>query len=159
MIKLTNSVLIGLISASLLVGCGGSSNDNDDTQPETTEQVENEATENETTENEATENETTETSTETTATTTTTTTTVAFSFQSDVMPILTTKCQSCHGDNGNFKVTDASGTYANISALSGGASYMLGKGNGDIAHGGNDQLSDAEYSTIKSWIDAGAELN
>ena len=141
MIKLTNPILIGLISASLLVGCGGGS-DNDNEANEATEQVET---------NEGTEGATTDTMTPTQ-------TSVSFTFGSNVMPILTMKCQNCHGSNGNFKVTDASGTYANILALPGGAGYMLSKGNG-MGHGGGDQLSDAEYSTIKAWIDAGAELN
>lgn len=139
MIRLTNPVLIGLISASLLIGCGSSDSDTD---TETTEQVEqnedNEGT-NETTDN--------------------TVVSGTVTFSESVMPILYDECKSCHGDKGNFTITDAAGTYANIIALPGGAQYMLGKGNNDIAHGGGDELDDMQYTTIKSWIDAGAANN
>ena len=152
MIKLTNSVLIGLISASLLVGCGSSDSDDGTavvTDTETTETTDT----------------TTDTTTTDTTTDTTTTTSASKTFGADVMPVLTAKCQVCHGSNGNFTVTTASSTYANITALKGsataGGQYLLDKGSNTEGHGGGLVIatSSAEYATIKSWVDAGAANN
>jgi len=137
MMKLTNVYLIGLLTAGLLVGCGG---DSDTTEvietAETTEEVAIVGTD--------------DTPTQVTSTIT---------FSNNVMAVLDARCENCHGSNGNFTVTTAAMTYANIMALPGGANYMLGKGNNDIAHGGGDALDDAQYATIKAWIDAGAMNN
>ena len=150
MIKLTNTVLIGLISASLLVGCGGGSDNDDDSKGSVDTPT--------TTSPDTDPNSPTDTDTPTTPPVTPPTTTTS-TFGANVMPVLIAKCQSCHGSNGNFTITDASMTYANIMALPGGATYMLSKGNGDVGHGGGDSLMDNEYTTIKSWIDAGAMNN
>ncbi|MCF6244909.1 MAG: hypothetical protein L3J43_07710 [Sulfurovum sp.] len=80
-------------------------------------------------------------------------------FSADVMPILNSNCKSCHGSAGNFTVTTAGATYTNTMALSGGAQYMLEKGNGMQSHGAGDKLNDTEYATIQSWIDTGAMNN
>ena len=91
--------------------------------------------------------------------------TVAVSFSSNVLPILTVKCKSCHGSNGRFTVTTANATYANISALKGSASaggnYLLQKGSNSAGHGGGQVIStgSAEYTTIKAWVDSSAPNN
>jgi len=90
---------------------------------------------------------------------------VAVSFNSNVLPILTAKCKSCHGSNGRFTVTTANATYANISALKGSASaggnYLLQKGSNSAGHGGGQVIStsSAEYKTIKAWVDSSAPNN
>jgi len=158
MIKLTNTLLIGLIASSLLVGCGGSSDSDSGNEG----------------------NEGTETSqpvetnggtggSDTPATpppaTPTTPTTSAKTFGANVMPVLNAKCKSCHGSNGNFTITTTSSTYANIVALKGsaaaGGKYLLDKGANSVGHGGGMVIStsSAEYATIKSWVDAGAANN
>ena len=83
------------------------------------------------------------------------------SFSSNVMPILEARCKSCHGSNGNFMVTTANATHANISALSGGAQYLLDKANNTVGHGGGSVISTSspEYTTIKAWITEGALNN
>jgi len=154
MIKLTNVYLIGLLTAGLLVGCGGGG-DNDNEANEGTEQSEgvegNEGTET---------NHPVEADNGTGAgTATPPPMTSAPTFSSNVMAVLNAKCETCHGSNGNFTITTATMTYQNIMGLPGGAQYMLNKGNGDIGHGGNDALMDNEYATIKAWIDAGAMNN
>jgi len=150
MIKLTNTFLIGLISAGLLVGCGGGS-DNDDGKGSTDQTQTVDADDMQPVEP----NNGTGGGTPATPPPATT----APTFSSNVMAVLNAKCENCHGSNGNFTITTATMTYSNIMALPGGAQYMLNKGNGDIGHGGNDALMDNEYATIKAWIDAGAMNN
>jgi len=90
---------------------------------------------------------------------------VSVSFSSNILPILSAKCKTCHGSNGRFKVTSANATYANISALKGsataGGTYLIGKGSNSIGHGGGQVIStgSAEYTTIKAWVAAGAPNN
>ena len=83
------------------------------------------------------------------------------SFSSNIMPILEAKCKSCHGSNGNFMVTTANATHANISALSGGAQYLLDKASNTVGHGGGSVIpvSSPEYTTMKAWITEGASNN
>jgi len=88
------------------------------------------------------------------------------SFNSNVLPLLTAKCKSCHGSNGKFTITTANATYANIAALKGGSApagalYLLSKSTNAIGHGGGKVISSgsAEYTTIKAWIDASAPNN
>ena len=94
-----------------------------------------------------------------------TNTTTCVSFSKNIMPILSTKCKSCHGSNGNFSVSSANGTFANITALKGsnvaGAQYVLGKASNTIGHGGGLVISSssAEYKTLKAWISEGATNN
>jgi len=154
MIKLTNAYLVGIIAATLLVGCGGGDSSNGD--------------------------DGTGTSTQTTTTPTTTPTTAPTTAPSpapspapvaskklgaDVMPVLEAKCKVCHGSNGRFTITTASSTYNNITALKGtavaGGQYLLSKGSGTVGHGGGTVIatSSTEYATIKSWVDAGAANN
>ena len=86
-------------------------------------------------------------------------------FSSDVMSVLNSKCKNCHGSNGNFKITDASATYANISDLKTSAKeagqYLLDKGSNSVGHGGGEVIapSSTQYATLKSWVDAGADFN
>ena len=81
------------------------------------------------------------------------------------MPILNSKCKSCHGSNGNFSITTTSATYANITALKGsisaGAQYMIDKGSNTNGHGGGRVIStsSSQYTTIQSWINSGALNN
>jgi len=152
--KLTNTFLIGLISAGLLVGCGSSGSDDGLEVNEGTEQVE--------TDNDS---QPIESDNGTGGGTPTTPPSTVSIFGSNVMPILESKCKNCHGSNGNFMITTTSGTYTNITALKGSAAasgqYLLDKGSNTIGHGGGMVIatSSAEYATIKSWIDAGAENN
>jgi len=87
------------------------------------------------------------------------------SFNNTILPILTTKCKSCHGSNGRFRVTSANATYANISSLkssaSAGGQYLLDKSSNTIGHGGGQVISggSAEYTTIKAWVDSSAPNN
>jgi len=157
MIKLTNPFIIGLIATGLLVGCGSGS-DNESNEGAGTEQVENGGSQPVEPDNG------TGGGTDT-PTTPPPTTPSASTFGSNVMPVLLTKCQSCHGSNGNFTVTSASSTYANITALKGsaaaGGKYLMDKGSGTVGHGGGMVIatSSTEYATIKSWVDAGAANN
>ena len=162
MIKLTNAYLIGIIAASLLVGCGGGSDSeaNEGAEGTNTEQVEN------TTGNE--DSQPVEPNNGNDGGTTATppaTTSASKKFGADVMPILVGQCQSCHGSNGRFTVTSASSTYNNISALkspvTAAGKYLLDKASGTIAHGGGVRFSasSTQYATIKSWVDAGAANN
>ena len=163
MTKITNRYIISLIAAGLLVGCGGSSGggDSDNTgATEQTEQVENggstEGSGDDMGGNTQTTNQ---------QTTTSQNSTTAKTFTADVMPVLVAKCKSCHGDNGRFTITTPSATYANISDLKGSMAasgqYLLDKGSNTISHGGGTQIAktSAEYATIKSWVDSGADFN
>lgn len=172
MIKITNAYLIGLMTASLLVGCGGGGSDSDKT--ETTEQAENagdtESTNDDTQPVEGENGTGGDTQIPTAPPTptpmpTTQPTSTAKTFNANVMPVLEAKCKSCHGDEGKFTITTASATYANISDLKGSVvasgQYLLDKGSQSISHGGGLQIAttSAEYATIKSWVDAGADFN
>jgi len=162
MIKLTNAYLVGIIAASLLVGCGGGSDSeaNEGAEGTNTEQVEN-STGNEGSQSVEPDNGNGGGTTATPPPTTS----ASKTFGADVMPILIAKCQKCHGENGRFMITSANATYNNITALKGsalaGAQYVLSKGSGTVGHGGGTVIStsSAEYATIKSWVDAGAANN
>ena len=155
MIKLTNAYLVGIIAATLLVGCGGGDSDGsvDDgvSNTPTTETPQPVEPDNGTGGG--------------TPATPPPTTSASKTFGADVMPVLVAKCQVCHGSNGRFTITTASSTYNNITALKGtaaaGGQYLLSKGSGTEGHGGGTVIatSSAEYATIKSWVDAGAANN
>ena len=151
MIKLTNTFLIGLMAAGLLVGCGNSSSNDGMEVNEGTEQVETDNDSHPVEANNGTGG----------GTPATPPPSMVSTFGSNVMPVLESKCKNCHGSNGNFTITDASMTYSNIMALPGGAPYMLNKGTNTTDHGGGMVISSSsnEYATIKSWIDAGAANN
>lgn len=125
--------IAGLIVATLLTGCGDSDDDDYKEAPQTNEP--------------------------------TPTVEANKMFTADVMPILNSKCKSCHGDKGRFTITSASETYANISDLQAtmaeASQYLIDKGSNTIEHGGGYVIptSSIEYATIKSWVDAGADLN
>ena len=86
-------------------------------------------------------------------------------FGSNIMPILTAQCKNCHGENGRFMITSTNATYNNIHALkspmTAAGQYLLDKASGTLEHGGGVRFSTSstQYSTIKSWIDAGAPNN
>jgi len=156
MIKLTHTFLIGLIAAGLLAGCGGGDGSDDTENHEATEHVENgndDGANNPTTPSPA------------PSPTPNPAPATAKTFTADVMPVLTAKCKSCHGDNGNFTVTTPSATYANISDLKSSVSaagmYLLDKGSNSIGHGGGNVIPthSAEYQTIQSWVNSGADFN
>jgi len=103
----------------------------------------------------------------------TTTTTVpvvvaptVLSFANDVLPALESSCKSCHGSSGNFTITTASATYANISNFNGinvgvpENSRLLTKSIG-VSHGGGAvwSTSTSGYVTVKDWISQGALNN
>ncbi|MDQ7047496.1 MAG: hypothetical protein Q9M39_07695 [Sulfurovum sp.] len=162
MIKMTNVYLIGLLATGLLVGCGSSNSENNEAYEggETNQQVEaNDGIGGETNQQvEANDGIGGEMPV-------TPPTTSAKTFTADVMPALEAKCKSCHGDNGNFTITTASGTYANISDLKASVreagKYLYDKGSNTVGHGGGETISttSTEYATIKSWVDSGADFN
>jgi len=100
-----------------------------------------------------------------TPTTPPTPTTSATSFNTDILPILTAKCKACHGTNGQFTVTTANATYANITALKGsataGGTYLLQKSSNSVAHGGGQVITttSTEYTTIQAWVTEGGLNN
>lgn len=99
-------------------------------------------------------------------TTTDTTTTETISFASAVMPVLESKCKSCHGNDGDFTITDAASTYSNLSTFSFintasvDDSKILTKSKG-VSHGGGTILSttSTQYTTLRGWISQGALNN
>ena len=162
MIKLTNAYLVGIIAATLLVGCGGGgdSEGNEGTESTETERGEN------TTGNEG--SQPVEPNNGTgggTIATPPPTTSASKTFGADVMPVLVAKCKSCHGSNGHFTITTASATYANITALKNsavlGGQYLLDKGSNSLDHSGGTVISttSSEYATIDFWVNSGAENN
>ncbi len=82
----------------------------------------------------------------------TTTTAPAKSFAKDVVPALN-KCTSCHGNWGYNGVKQRVDTAAPASSI------LLQKGSGSISHGGGQQLSATEVTTIRDWISQGAKNN
>jgi len=97
----------------------------------------------------------------------TTTVPTTVSFASDVMPVLETKCKSCHGNGGNFTITTASATYSNLTlnnfldTTTPDNSRLLLKASGSIAHDGGMVITTTspEYLTIQQWITQGASNN
>jgi len=89
------------------------------------------------------------------------------SFSADVMPILESKCKICHGTNGNYRVTDAAGTYSNLTTNSfidtatPTNSRLLQKATNTINHNPGQifNTSSTEYQTILTWITEGALNN
>ncbi len=94
--------------------------------------------------------------------TTTTPSLPAISFSNDVLPILNTKCASCHGNSGNFSITNSTTPYAGVIPFVDTAnptnSSLLQKGSGSTGHGGGIIIStdSVEYATVRDWIAAGA---
>ena len=160
MIKLTNAYLVGIIAATLLVGCGGSGSSNNGNEGTGSEQVDN-GTGNGGSQPVEPNNGNGGGGTVTPPPTTS----ASKKFGADVMPVLVAKCKVCHGSNGRFTITTTSSTYNNIKALKGAATtsgqYLLSKGSGTVGHGGGTVIStsSAQYATIKSWVDAGAKNN
>ena len=92
----------------------------------------------------------------------------AVSFSSDVMPILTTKCKACHGNNGRFSVSSTDGTYNNLTAngfidtnTPDDARLLQKARNRFFLHGGGEVLSQnsSGYKTIAQWMLEGAQNN
>ncbi|NOK22586.1 hypothetical protein [Corallococcus carmarthensis] len=90
------------------------------------------------------------------------------SFASDVHPLLTTGCQTCHRAGGaagstSFVLTgDADADYAEVSSLTDAsnpsASRLLRKASG-AGHGGGAIYGEStpEYQTLLAWISGGAQ--
>lgn len=92
----------------------------------------------------------------------------ASSFSSEVMPILESRCKSCHGTFSfrTFRVKDSAGTYSNITAnslinsVTVADSLLLRKGSGAVSHdGGNALATQANYDVVQKWISEGAQNN
>ena len=155
-----SSMLLSLIVISLfIVGCGSSGdNDFDDegTEGVSTEQVE---------QNDEDDNNGDDDVVTPPVVTTPPATMSTKKFTADVMPVLVSKCQSCHGSKGDFSVTSASGTYANISDLkstvTAAGKYVYDMGSDTLNHDGGLIIAtgSSEYNTIKSWVDSGADFN
>jgi len=93
------------------------------------------------------------------------TTSTAISFSNDVLPLLTTSCQSCHGTSGNFSVTSSTVTpytsttnFVNTTVAT--DSVLLQRATG-VSHGGGTIWSNTstQYTTVKDWITQGALNN
>ena len=88
------------------------------------------------------------------------------SFSTDIMPILLT-CTSCHGNNGNYTVTDTNATFNNIisnhfiDTTTPENSRLLLKATQSISHGGGERFNtfSTTYKTIITWISEGAINN
>jgi len=84
-----------------------------------------------------------------------------------VMPVLESKCKSCHGTNGHFRITDETSTLSNmqtnqfLDTADAENSTLIQKAIGNLNHGGKAVIttSSTQYSTIKDWISEGALNN
>ena len=92
--------------------------------------------------------------------------TATVKFSTDVHPILTANCGTCHGDNGTlpkFGSATVATSYAavqpEVNTASPAQSALLVKGNGGNSHGGGDELSDADTAKIQAWITECAQNN
>jgi len=145
---------LSLALAGILTGCGGSSSADtpEDTQ-ETSQQMESN------------ENDDSNGATSQMPSQDMPASSPANGFASHVMPILRDECQSCHGSNGRFTITDTQGTYNNIKALKGAmpdsALYLVDKGSGTVSHGGGAVIpaGSPEFTTLSDWANAGAPNN
>lgn len=95
------------------------------------------------------------------ADTNTTASGVARSFANDVLPILNDNCLSCHGNNGQFSITNNvpyAGVLPFINTTTPTSSRLLVKAAGGLYHGGGNILPTAttQYTTIRDWIAQGA---
>ena len=99
-----------------------------------------------------------------------------YSFRQDIMPILVKKCQTCHGNNGNYSVTTPEATYQllmnDTPRVSTGYvhfivandvehSLLYKKALNIELHGGGEQLpyDSSEAHILKEWILQGALLD
>ncbi|QOP42521.1 hypothetical protein FJR45_00535 [Sulfurimonas sediminis] len=95
-------------------------------------------------------------------TNTTTSPLPTISFANDVLPILNNNCASCHGNSGNFSITNSTTPYAGVTPFVDTAnptnSSLLQKGSGSTGHGGGIiiNIDSVEYTTVRDWIAAGA---
>jgi len=88
------------------------------------------------------------------------------SFSKDILPILLT-CTSCHGNSGRYTVTNANGTFNNITSnnfidiSNPKNSRLLLKSTRSISHGGGRRFntSSTSYKIILTWIMEGAKNN
>lgn len=90
---------------------------------------------------------------------TTTPTTSTPTFATDVLPILTSNCQVCHGvDVSNHTNVMRFGAIDTVNPAS---SLLLQKASGSVSHTAGTIFSSAstQYTTIRDWIGAGAQNN
>jgi mono/diheme cytochrome c family protein len=88
--------------------------------------------------------------------TTTTPTTASVSFSSNVLPILQTNCQGCHGNYGTYD-----GVIPFVDTTNAANSALLMKATNTTVHGGGAlfNTTSTEYVTIRDWISQGALNN
>jgi hypothetical protein len=88
-------------------------------------------------------------------------TTASVTFGEDVHPILTTNCVPCHSSS--YGSSDRAASYAavqpRVNTTDPAQSELIRKGNGEVAHGGGDQLDPAEVTSITTWITECAQNN
>src|SRR5512133_2616259 len=81
-------------------------------------------------------------------------------FSSDVYPILTANCGTCHGDASTtlpkFGSTSVQTSYQSVQGFvntaSPAQSQLIVWGNGGNAHPGGDKLSETDTQKIQTWI-------
>ena len=92
-----------------------------------------------------------------------TNTTATISFLNDVEPILQTNCASCHGNSGNFSITNANTPYDGVIPFVDTAnvdnSLILLRPTGWMGHRVILDQNQTEYTTIREWIVQGAQNN
>ncbi len=100
-----------------------------------------------------------------TTTTNTQTTTQAPLFSSDVKPLMQSYCAGCHGNSGNFTITNSTTIYDGVTPWidtnNAAQSRLLQKASGQVGHGGGAVIATTStaYTTIREWIAAGARNN
>jgi hypothetical protein len=93
--------------------------------------------------------------------------TATVKFSTDVHPILTASCGTCHGDASSSLPKFGSATPATsyqavsqfVDTANPSQSQLLLKGNGGGSHGGGDRLSDTDSQKIQTWITDCAQNN
>ncbi len=93
----------------------------------------------------------------------TNTTFPTYSFTNDVDPILQTNCVSCHGNSGNFSITNAPTPYEGVipfvDTVDVNNSLVLLRPTGYMGHRVILDQNSTEYTTIRGWIIEGAQNN
>ncbi len=88
-------------------------------------------------------------------------------FSTDVYPILTANCGTCHNDASTTLPKFGSATMATsyqavqgfVNTANPAQSPLLVKGNGGSSHAGGDKLSDSDTQKIQTWITDCAQNN
>lgn len=82
-------------------------------------------------------------------------------FTTAVQPILTSKCGTCHGTTfgSSDRATAHAAALSRVNTSTPAQSTLLQKGNGTVAHGGGDALTDQEVTTLTTWVTECAQNN